>query len=75
MAMKKIKWFRLNHRTLQARNDNTDTFVDNDYGLSESDIDPIQAWCVENNCGRRTSFDTFKFKNKEEQIIFLLKWS
>ena len=75
MEMKKIHWFRLNYRTLQARNKNVLSFADNDYGLTESDIDPIQEWCVKNNCGRRTSFDTFKFKTEKEQIIFLLKWS
>jgi len=73
--MKKIHWFRLNYRTLQARYNDILSFVDNDYGLTEADIDPIQAWCVENNCGRRTSFDTFKFKTEKEQIMFLLKWS
>lgn len=73
--MRKIKWFRLNFRTLQARHNDTSLFEDNDYGLRESDIEPIQAWCEENNCGRRTSFDTFKFKSKEEQVMFLLRWS
>jgi len=43
-------------------------------GLSEEDIDPIQSWCEKHNCGRRTSFDTFRFKNKKEITMFLLKW-
>lgn len=43
-------------------------------GLSESDVDPIQKWCEEHNCGIRTSFDTFQFKNKKQLTMFLLKW-
>lgn len=42
--------------------------------LTESDIVPIQAWCQEHNCGRRTSFDTFKFKKPAEVAMFLLRW-
>ena len=42
--------------------------------LTESDIDPIQAWCQEHNCGRRTSFDTFRFKNRFEVTMFILRW-
>jgi len=45
-----------------------------DLGLSENDIDPIQDWCVQHNCGIRTSFDTFKFKTNKEKTMFLLKW-
>jgi len=44
-------------------------------GLSDGDLDPVQQWCEENNCGRRTSFDTFKFKNKQEMTVFLLRWA
>ncbi len=43
-------------------------------GLNEQDIDPIQQWCEEHNCGRRTSFDTFQFKNKAQMTMFLLRW-
>ena len=44
-------------------------------GLRDTDMDPIQDWCVANKCGVRTSFDTFKFKTEQELTIFLLKWS
>lgn len=44
-------------------------------GINEKDIDPIQQWCEEHNCGRRTSFDTFQFKNKSQITMFLLRWS
>ena len=43
-------------------------------GLIESDLDPVQAWCMEHKCGRRTSFDTFKFKKPAEVAMFLLRW-
>jgi len=43
-------------------------------GLNESDIDPIQAWCEQHSCGKRISFDMFKFRNKKEITMFLLKW-
>lgn len=41
---------------------------------SEQSMDPIQRWCEQNNCGIRTSFDTFKFNNKAEMTMFLLRW-
>lgn len=43
-------------------------------GLAERDIDPIQKWCEEHHCGRRTSFDTFRFGNQQEKTLFLLRW-
>jgi hypothetical protein len=43
-------------------------------GLREHDLEPIQLWCMHNRCGRRTSFDTFKFRNEAELSLFLLKW-
>ena len=76
-AMKKIFWIETAQRfTLSGRirvyaHDSEKSFAT---GLSESDMDPIQAWCEEHNCGTRTSFDTFKFKNKKEITMFLLRW-
>ena len=43
-------------------------------GLRSEHMDPIQDWCVQNKCGVRTSFDTFKFRNEKELSMFLLKW-
>lgn len=43
-------------------------------GANEQTMDPIQRWCEQNNCGIRTSFDTFKFNNKAEMTMFLLRW-
>ena len=74
---RKIYWINTAKKySLAARmhvisSDNEKNFVT---GLSEYDIDPIQTWCEKNNCGTRTSFDTFQFRNKKEITIFLLKW-
>ena len=43
-------------------------------GLRSDDLDPIQAWCVENRCGRRTAFEMFKFRNEQEVTMFMLRW-
>lgn len=43
-------------------------------GLRETDLEPIQEWCMLNRCGRRTSFDQFRFCNQEEVTMFLLRW-
>ena len=45
-----------------------------DFNASESDIDPIQAWCQETGIGKRTSFDTFAFSSKADMSMFLLRW-
>lgn len=43
-------------------------------GLANFDMDPIQAWCEQNECGIRISFEEFKFRNQKELSLFLLKW-
>jgi hypothetical protein len=42
---------------------------------SEVQLKEIQAWCKENQCGRRMSYDQFVFKNERELSMFMLKWS
>jgi hypothetical protein len=44
-------------------------------GLNESDMDPIQAWCVLHRCGQRISFDLFQFVSMDEVTLFMLRWS
>ena len=44
-------------------------------GISEADMDPVQAWCREHDCGRRLSFDIFQFRDQQEITLFLLRWS
>jgi len=70
----KIKWQRLPGLKLQA-------YVDDiqprgfERGLNESDMDPIQAWSVECNCGTRTSFNVWKFNSAKQITMFLMRWS
>ena len=40
----------------------------------EREMDAVQVWCRENECGRRISFDTFQFRNRQEITLFLLRW-
>lgn len=75
--MKQIFWVSTAKKnTLSARLRVTAADGDRSFvtGLSENDVDPIQRWCEEHNCGVRTSFDMFKFKNKKEMTMFLLRW-
>lgn len=75
--MKQIFWvdtakrFELSARVRITSYDHAKSFVT---GLNEVDIDPIQKWCEDHNCGRRMSFDTFRFRNKKEITMFLLRW-
>jgi len=43
-------------------------------GYAELTLDQIGQWCYENHCGRRTSYDMFKFRNEKDITAFLLKW-
>jgi len=69
-----IKWKRLPGLKLQA-------YVEEiqprgfERGLRESDMDPIQAWSTECNCGVRTSFNVWKFSSEKQITMFLMKWS
>ena len=38
-------------------------------------IPQMAKWCEENECGYRTSYDTFKFRNEEQLTMFILRWS
>ena len=67
----KIMWYRLPGYKLKA----TWTPGPQQYGLDESDMDPIHDWCKKNKCGIRMSFDMWRFKTPEEMTMFLLKWS
>lgn len=70
---KKIKWITTARRcSLAARVEVQPRGWE--VGINERDMEPIQAWCQENHCGRRTSFDTFQFRNKKEMTMFLLRW-
>jgi hypothetical protein len=72
----KITWLEIGHNTLIATIDSQEPPPSRGIvsGLFEKDMDQIQAWCWETNIGKRMSFDTFKFRTKEEITAFLLKW-
>ena len=67
----KIQWERLSNNRLRAVCRGNNTHFDL---LQESDMDPIQEWCESHRCGVRTSFDTFKFKDKKQLTMFILRW-
>jgi len=70
----KIKWQRLPGLKLQAY---VDEIGNHEFyhGLNELDMDPIQAWTTECNCGTRTSFNVWKFASEKQITMFLLKWT
>jgi len=74
MPLPKIKWQKLPGLKLQAY---TDDVAPRGFerGLRESDMDPIQAWSQECNCGTRMSFNVWHFKSKKEITMFLLRWA
>ena len=43
-------------------------------GLEEDDLKPIQQWSNQTGCGKRTSFDVWKFRDEQEMIMFRLRW-
>ena len=42
--------------------------------VTEADLDQVGAWCQDNNCGQRMSFDQFRFRTEAEVTAFLLRW-
>ena len=70
----KIKWQRLPGLKLQAY---TDDVAPRGFerGLNESDMDPVQEWSTECNCGVRMSFNVWQFKTEKQITMFLIRWS
>ena len=73
-ALPRTEWRRLPGLRLQAYTDQLAP-RGSERGLNEADMDPIQAWCSQCHCGRRTSFNTFEFASEQHITMFLLKWS
>ena len=73
MPQPKIKWQRLPGLKLQAY---TDDVAPRGFerGLNETDMDPVQEWSVECNCGTRMSFNIWKFKSEKQITMFMLRW-
>ena len=69
----KIVWQRLPGNWLMAKYQYPHGAV-TATGLRDTDMDPVQDWCVANRCGVRTAFDTFRFRDEKELAFFLLKW-
>jgi hypothetical protein len=69
-----VKWQELPGLKLQA-------YVDDiqprgfERGLREDDMDPVQAWCEQSNCGKRISFNIWQFKSRKHMTMFLIRWS
>ena len=56
--------------------DHSEHYINTFADLSEPlDISEVQEWCTENENGWRTSYDTFKFRNKDQLLMFILRWS
>ena len=70
----KIKWQRLPGLKLQAYVDDIEA-RGFERGLNESDMDPIQVWSTDCNCGKRMSFNVWKFESEKHITMFLIKWS
>ena len=70
----KIKWQRLPGLKLQAYTDDVGP-RGFERGLNESDMDPVQAWTEECNCGTRMSFNVWKFKSEKQITMFLIRWT
>jgi len=70
----KIKWQRLPGLKLQAYTDDVGP-RGFERGLNETDMDPVQVWSDECNCGKRMSFNVWKFKNEKQITMFLIRWT
>lgn len=70
----KIIWIRTGMQ-LQAEGDHGLWPSNPGWGLNEQDMDPVHKWSKENDCGIRTSFDTWQFRTDEEMTVFLLRWA
>ena len=43
-------------------------------GLEEDDLKPIQEWSGQTGCGKRTSFDVWRFDTEADLAMFRLRW-
>jgi len=72
MATEVIKWQPVGDLELIA----VQVEVGNQHarGLEEEDLNPIQEWCNNTGCGKRTSFDVWRFEKESELAMFRLRW-
>ena len=38
-------------------------------------LDEMGQWREDNECGYRTSYNEFKFRNESQMALFILRWS
>jgi hypothetical protein len=64
-------------RVIETFNDvyYANTFSDLHDEFNKQIIPEMVEWCAENECGYRTSYDTFKFRNQDQLTMFILRWS
>ena len=74
--MSKIQWRRhsTKHKIVYQAYAESD-YSNPGYGLTDDDMDVVQKWCVEHDCGKRLSFDLFQFRTEAEVTMFMLRWS
>lgn len=71
MEEKKIMWQR-NGKDLRAYTNVAPRGYS--FFLREEDMVEVQQWCQLHECGKRMSFDTFRFKTRAQVTAFLLRW-
>ena len=69
--MRSIVWREIKRLTLRAEEHNPPWAS---ASISEGDMAPIAEWIKETGCGRRTCFDTVRFRSETEMSMFLLRW-
>lgn len=43
--------------------------------ITESQAQDIQDWCEQTQCGTRMSYDMWRFRDKQQLTLFLLRWT
>lgn len=71
----KFRWLEYNHNPMVlCANLAYENGAVTQTGLREEMLVPVADWCEQNHCGRRISFDMFKFRDCEQITMFLLRW-
>lgn len=42
---------------------------------NDADMQVVESWCRENDCGQRSGFNKFFFATDEQMTMFKLRWS
>jgi len=61
---------------IQIKHEDNEHWINTFADLSEGYyLDEMGKWCEENECGHRTAYNEFKFRNKDQLSYFILRWS